>query len=131
MEKSDYHFSFEDLLVYQKAMEFGEVVNKIVKKLPVEERFELRSQFMRAADSIALNIAEGSAGSDAQFYNFLGHSLYSANECVSCNTKARLRKYITYEEFEKNRELLTELTKMIISLRKKISNRLNNLTPKT
>jgi four helix bundle protein len=126
MEKSDYHFSFEDLVVYQKAMMFGEVVHETVKKFPVEERFELRSQFMRAADSIALNIAEGASGTDAQFNNFLGNALYSSNECVSCNTKARLRNYITFEEFEQNRALLVELSKMIISLRQKITKRINN-----
>ncbi len=123
MKTSEYHFSFEDLIVYQKAMMFGEVVHETVKKFPADERFELRSQFMRAADSIALNIAEGAAGTDARFYNFLGYTLYSANECVSCNTKASLRNYITFEEFENNRALLVELTKMIISLRKKISKR--------
>ncbi|MBG6130098.1 four helix bundle protein [Aquimarina sp. EL_43] len=48
-------------------MEFGEIVNTLTKKFPKEERFELSSQFKRAADSIALNIAEGSSGTDPQF----------------------------------------------------------------
>jgi len=37
MEKSAYHFNFEDLLVYQKAMEFGEVVEKLLVKFPKHE----------------------------------------------------------------------------------------------
>ena len=37
--ESKYHFKFEDLLVYQKAMQFGEITNSQVKKFPKEERF--------------------------------------------------------------------------------------------
>ena len=126
MEKSVYHFNFEDLLVYQKAIEFGEVVDKLLVKFPKHEIYKLTSQFGRAADSIALNIAEGSSGSDAQFHRYLGIAWFSTNECVACNTKAKLRNYITFEEFEENRRLMTELTKMITTLRKKIYNRLND-----
>ena len=74
MRKSKYHFKFEDLGIYTKAMEFGEVVSKLIKNFPKEERFELTSQFKRAADSIALNIAEGSSGTDIQFDNYLGNA---------------------------------------------------------
>lgn len=124
MEKSLYHFNFEDLLVYQKAMEFGEVVNKLLLKFPKNETYKLTSQFGRAADSIALNISEGASGSDAQFYHYLGIAWRSANESVCCNTKARLRNYITFDEFEENRRLLTEISKMITTLRKKINRRI-------
>lgn len=96
--ESKYHFRFEDLQVYQKAIEFGEFVNFLIKTFPREERFELTSQFKRASDSIALNIAEGSSGTDKQFYNYLGNAWHSAEECVACSTKARLRNYINFEQ---------------------------------
>lgn len=115
--ESDYHFKFEELSIYQKAMIFGEIINKQVKKFPKDERYELTSQFKRASDSIALNIAEGSGGTDRQFYNYLGNAWHSAHECVSCSSKAFLRNYIGKDENEENRRLLTELTKMISSLR--------------
>lgn len=83
MRKSRYHFKFEDLTIYTAAMEFGEVVNFQSKKFPRDERFELTSQFKRAADSIALNIVEGSGGSDKQFHNYLGNAWHSAHECGS------------------------------------------------
>lgn len=63
--KSQYHFSFEDLIVYQKAMEFAGLVNQQIQKFPKHEMYNLSSQFQRAADSISFNIAESSAGSDA------------------------------------------------------------------
>lgn len=121
--KSEFHFKFEDLQVYQKAMDFGEVVDVIVKKFPAYELYALSSQFRRAADSIALNIAEGYPGSDAQFVKHINYAIYSANECVSCSTKAKRRKYIDFDEDEENRKLISELTRMMSSLRKKILER--------
>jgi len=123
--ESKYKFRFEDLQVYQKSIDFGEIVNNLVKKFPREERFELSSQFKRAADSVALNIAEGSSGTDKQFYNYLGIAWHSAEECVACSTKSRLRNYIDFESDEEVRKYVTELSKMITSLRSKISNRIN------
>lgn len=62
--ENKYHFRFEDLQVYQKAIDFGEFVNKQVEKFPPHEIYKLSSQFIRAADSIAFNIAEGSGSSN-------------------------------------------------------------------
>ncbi len=121
--KSEYHFKFEDLIVYQKAMDFGETVDALAKSFPNHELYALSSQFRRAADSIALNIAEGYPGSDAQFVKHINHAIYSANECVSCSTKAKRRFYINFEKDEENRKLISELTKMMSSLRKKILER--------
>ena len=121
--KSNYHFKFEDVLVYQKAMDFGEVVDELLKNFPNHELYTLSSQFRRAADSVALNLAEGYPGSDAQFVKHINHAIYSANECVSCSTKAKQRLYINFEQDENNRKLISELTKMMSSLRKKILER--------
>jgi len=126
--KSNYHFKFEDLIVYQKSMDFGEVVNELVKNFPKHELYALSSQFRRAADSIALNIAEGYPGSDAQFVKHINYAIYSANECISCSTKAKRRVYINKEQDEENRKLISELTKMMCSLRSKIIER-NNTNP--
>jgi len=58
MEKPS--FKFEKLIIWQKAMDFGEEVHGLVQKFPKDELFNLSSQIRRAADSIALNISEGS-----------------------------------------------------------------------
>ncbi len=120
---SNYHFKFEDLHVYQKAMDFGEIVDELVKDFPNHELYALSSQFRRVAESIALNSPEGYPGSDAQFVKHINHAIYSANECVSCSTKAKRRFYINFEKEEENRKLISELTKMMSSLRKKILER--------
>ena len=122
---SNYIFKFEDLKVYQKAMDFGEMVNRLVTKFPNHELYALSSQFRRAADSIALNISEGYPGTDPQFIKHINYAIYSSNECVSCSTKANRRSYISNEEDEENRKHLSELTKMLSSLRNKIKERIN------
>lgn len=122
--KSDYHFKFEDLLVYQKAMSFGEEVDQLVINFPQRELYALSSQFRRAADSIALNIAEGYPGSDAQFVKHINHALHSSNECVSANEKALKREYIFYEQREEIRKQITIIQKMLTSLRSIIRQRL-------
>lgn len=121
---SQYHFRFEDLKVYEKAIIFGESVHKVSQTFPNTERFELASQLRRTSVSIALNIAEGSCGSDKQFHHYLGLSWFSAQECVACSTKARLRNYISFEQDEGMRKQLTELSKMLTTLRTTISKRI-------
>jgi len=55
-------------------MAFGNMIDVQTKKFPTREMFGLASQFLRAEDSFALNIAEGSGGGDNQFYNYLGNA---------------------------------------------------------
>jgi len=50
---------FEDLEVYSVAREFRNRVFKLVRQLPDDERYVLKSQMRRAALSITNNIAEG------------------------------------------------------------------------
>ncbi len=51
--------SFKDIIAWQKAHEFVLMVYKACKLLPPYERFNLYSQFTRAAVSVPANIAEG------------------------------------------------------------------------
>lgn len=123
--KSKYHFKFEDLIIYNKAIDFGESINDQINAFPKEETYRLSSQFIRAADSLALNIAEGSASSSAQFNRYLQMAWDSAHECIVCSTKARLRGFITEEQDEKNRADITELSKMITSFKKHLKSKIN------
>jgi four helix bundle protein len=53
-------FKFESPGVWQVSLAFGEEINVIADEFPNKEMFNLCSQIRRAADSIGLNIAEGS-----------------------------------------------------------------------
>lgn len=121
--KSEYHFNFEELKVYQKAIEYGELVHEQLNDFPKIEDNRLSAQFARAADSIAFNIAEGSGSSDASFLNYLRIARDSSRECVAATTKAYLRGYITFEQSEKNRGLLVEINKMLSALMRHLKNK--------
>ncbi len=95
-------FKFESLIIWHKAMDFGEEIYQLSKGFPKHELFNLNSQLRRAVDSIALNIAEGSTGqSNPEFRKFIGYGMRSLAEVTTCLHKAKRRKYITDEEFEK------------------------------
>jgi four helix bundle protein len=110
-------FNFEGLLVYQKALNYIDFVYSLVEKFPKSEVFGLASQFRNAANSIALNIGEGSAGTTNEFKNFIRISYRSINECVVCTTISLKRNYITQKENDQSGELLPELTRMLSGLR--------------
>jgi four helix bundle protein len=75
-----------------------------------------------AADSVVLNIAEGSTGqSKAVFKVFLGYSLRSAIEVVSCLFIARKRNYINESDFKRPYSDYESLVKMITALRKSLN----------
>ena len=61
-------FKFEKLEVWKEALELGFQVHEQTRGFPREELYIMTSQIKRAADSIALNIAEGSTGqTNAEF----------------------------------------------------------------
>ena len=74
-------FKFEKLIVWQKAVELSDVVNQLTKQFPRDELYILTSQIKRAADSVSLNIVEGSTGlTNAEFKRFLQIANRSALE---------------------------------------------------
>ena len=111
-------FKFEDLKVYQKALDFIDTTYKSTESFPNTENFGLTSQFRRASVSIALNIAEGSGDTNAQFNRFLNITNGSIKECVVCSTISERLKYISKDENYNNRLQLEELSKMTMGLQK-------------
>jgi four helix bundle protein len=114
-------FKFEKLIIWQRAMEFGEMIFKLSNKFPKEEIFNLTSQMRRAGDSIALNISEGSIGqSHLEFKRFMGYSIRSLAEVVTFLHKAKLREYISNEEFREYYEFSFNLMNMMVAFKKNI-----------
>lgn len=66
-------FRFEGLDIWRLAREYSESIYAVTSRFPAHERHGLADQLNRAANSVALNIAEGS-GQDtkAQFGRYLG-----------------------------------------------------------
>lgn len=120
--KYEPEFKFEKLQIWQKAMDFGEDIFKVSSSFPKEEMFNLVSQIRRAADSIALNISEGSiAQSNPEFKKFLGYSIRSLAEVVTCLHKSKRRNYIDLVQFEKLYSEAFHMMNMMISFKSKIN----------
>jgi four helix bundle protein len=93
-------FKFEKLTIWRLAMDFAEEIYTSSSTFPKVEQFNLVSQVNRAADSIALNISEGSIEqSNKEFKRFLNYAIRSIAEVVTCLYKAKNRNYITKERF--------------------------------
>lgn len=114
-------FKFEKLIIWQKAMEFGEDINKLSYKFPKEEIYNLSSQIRRAVDSIALNISEGAIGqTNPEFRKFVGYAIRSLAEVVTCLHKALRRNYISKDEFNSFYNYAFNLMNMMVSFKEKI-----------
>ena len=115
-------FKFEKLEIWRLAIDLSAEIHELTRKFPKEEIFILTSQIKRAADSIALNIAEGSTGqSNAEQKRFLGFSQRSALEVVSCLYLGKRRNLISDEQFNIHYNSLDKLVAMI----QKFKNSLN------
>ena|SRR3989338_1260336 len=114
-------FKFENLEVWKKAIDFTKKIHDLTQRFPKDELYILSSQIKRAVDSIALNIAEGSTGqTNAEFRQFLGYSIRSALEVVSCLFIAQKREIIEKEDFKKLYSDAETVVRMLQSLRKTI-----------
>jgi four helix bundle protein len=115
-------FKFEKLTIWQNAMDFGENIHQMVLNFPNYEMFGLSSQSRRAADSIALNIAEGSIDqSNLEQKRFIGYSIRSLAEIITCLHKAKRRNYISEDEFQTRYEEAFNLMNMMISFKRNIN----------
>ncbi len=111
-------FKFENLVVWQKAIDLSASVYNLTRTFPTEERFVLSSQIQRAADSVSLNIAEGSTGQTIpEFKRFLSIALRSNIEVVGCLWLAKKRKIISDHDFGKIYKACEEILVMVNSLK--------------
>lgn len=115
-------YKFQSLLVYQLSLDYLDQVYDLLKILPDNERFNLCSQFARAATSITLNIAEGSTGqSNKEQIRFLGIAVRSYIETVACLDLIERRGYIPTDELrsvrKNGRKLFYKITKFQKALR--------------
>lgn len=121
-------FRFEDLRVYHKALEYIDWVHTIVRDFPDKEANGLTSKFTHSAESIALNIAEGSARNKIQFVYYLKMAKSAIRECVVFSSIAKSLRYIDAPKEEESREHLMEMTKMVGALIGSLQRNNNNST---
>ena len=113
-------FDFENLKVYERALEYVDFVYEITKDFPKAEMFSLTDQFKRASISICLNIAEGSGGSKEEFNRFLKIARRSIRECIAITEIACRQRFIDGKTKQRSRDFCLELSKMINGLMKSL-----------
>ena len=92
-------------------------------KLPRSEDYNLKSQFIRAATSIVLNIAEGSTGqTDAEQHRFLGLALRSYLKTIACLEIAERRSFLSATNVAEIRESGHQLFVKIQAMRSSLKN---------
>ena len=117
-EQKHTKFPFEELKVWQRAVDFANAVIQLLENIDTERRhFRLIEQLEAAATSIALNIAEGKGRySRKEFIQFLYIARGSLYETVTLLTIFRRNQWIKAEEFEKIMNFADEIGKMLASL---------------
>lgn len=121
-------FSFEDLEVWQKAIEFAKSVINVSEVLSTKNRhFRLIEQLEAAAASIAMNIAEGKGRySKKEYMQFLYIARGSLFEVVTLLTIFSSNKWINDKQLEDFKKSSEELSKMLSGLITSIRNSFPN-----
>lgn len=122
LQRSKHMFKFEKLDVWQKAVDFTYQIHMLTQRFPKEELYILASQIKRAADSVSLNIAEGSTGqSNEEFKRFIGYSIRSAIEVVSCLHIGKRRDIIKEKDFNECYLSAEIIIRMLQALRRSLA----------
>ena len=114
-------FAFENLKVYQAAIDFNTHINKILDSKPSAISWSMKDQLQRASLSIPLNIAEGNGRwHKAEKRQFFWIARGSTFECVAIievmlrnHTISTETKTVLYED-------LSEISKMLSGLIKSL-----------
>ncbi len=114
-------FNFEKLEVWQKAIDFADLVYVTTKRFPADERFGLTNQMRRAAVSISSNVAEGcSRSSKPDFARFVEITTGSVFEVVSQAFIGLRQQFLDEDAFQRLYQAAEEQSKMLSGLRKSL-----------
>ncbi len=109
-------FMFENLQVYQKAVDFADTIASYTENFPRGYYF-LVNQLNRAALSVATNLAEGNGRfTKPDRKNFFTIARGSVQECVPLIEVARRRGFISDTDHSSLKFHLEEIAKMISGL---------------
>jgi len=117
-------FTFENLTVYQLALDWVRQATQIASTLTRTDLSPLADQLVRASASITLNIAEGNGrwhkNDKRQFFWIARGSIF---ECVALIQATNKHRSISSENYEKAYATLESLSKMLTKLIQSVENR--------
>lgn len=120
-------FSFEDLEVWQKAVEFAKKVVDIADQINVgRKHFRLLEQLESSSASVAMNIAEGKGRySKREYIQFLYIARGSLCETVTLLMIFHKNHWINDKELDEVKNFADEIGKMLSGLIASIRNSIN------
>ena len=114
---------FEDLPIWQLAIELAVKIYNISLEGKLKNDFELKAQIKDAAVSVSNNIAEGfEYDNNADFIRFLTYSKGSVGEVRSMINFLKKVEYINNEKFDEIYNDCINLSKQINNFRQYIKN---------
>ena len=112
---------FRRLLVWQRAHALTLAIKQVVRTFPKSGYSDLKSQILRATDSIVCNIIEGcGAATRKEFARYLDISIKSASEVDYRLQLARDDGCITYQAWRPLSDQVVEIRKMLFALRRAV-----------
>ena len=119
--------SYQDLTVWQKAMDLVIICYQITSKIPKTEIYWLSSQIQRAAVSIPANIAEGKGRKHlGDYVRHLSIANGSLKELETHLMIVGRLSYLKEQELEPGLELSDEIGKMLNILMDKLNQKKRN-----
>lgn len=120
-------YSFEKLMVYQTARKLVKKVYILLRRFPTEERYGLCDQLRRSIVSVPSNIAEQSGRTSIkEKVHFLEIAYGSLMEAYCQLDLAFDLGYITKEELAPIKNLFFDTSRLILGLKKSLSNQTPN-----
>jgi four helix bundle protein len=112
---------YQDLEVWQGAMDLVEDCYRLTREFPREEIYGLSSQLQRSAVSVAANIAEGrERGSTKEFLHHLSIALGSLAELETHILIARRLDYVGEEAAGQSMDKMRKTGRMLNGLRRSL-----------
>jgi len=111
-------FSFEDLEVWQKAVDFAKMIIDLSEKIQTNRRhFRLIEQLEACSTSVALNIAEGKGRhSKKEFIQFLYVARGSLYETVTLIIIFHKNKWVNDKQVDEIKQFGDQIGKMLSGL---------------
>lgn len=120
------HLQLNDIEAYKVAFGLSNYLWRIIQIWPNFNKDTVGKQYVRAADSISANLAEGfgryNKKDKINFYRYARGSVY---ECLDWNEKCKVRNLLSEEEYNNIFSVLQQLPKLINILIKLTNNNLN------
>ena len=108
------HQSFTDLDVWKKARVFKNKIFDLVKSFPVEEKYRLSDQLIRASRSVNANISEGHGRyTFKDQLHFCIQARGSLSECYNHLIDAYDLKLINLEELKTMKTMIDEIERLL------------------